>query len=218
MRVLVAEDEADLTRTLWKTLTEEGYAVDVAGDGEEALTKAGAVPYDAILLDVMMPKLDGLSLLASLRKAGARTPVLVLTARDTVQDTVLGLNVGADDYMTKPFDLTELLARVRALIRRASADPVTELEAGPLVVDTGARVAKRGGAIIELTAREYAILELLARRKGSVVTRSAIYEHVYDEHEDTRSNVVDVFIAALRRKVGPDVIRTRRGHGYLIDD
>ncbi len=143
--------------------------------------------------------------------------MLILTARDAVDDKVQGLNAGADDYLTKPFVLTELLARIRALIRRASPEPLTELAAGPLVLDTGARVARRDGEPIELTAREYAILELLARRKGTVVTRSFIYDHVYDEHEDTLSNVIDVFVAALRRKIGPDVIRTRRGHGYVID-
>jgi two-component system OmpR family response regulator len=217
MRVLVAEDEPDLARTLGKALTEEGYAVDLANRGDEALAKATAVPYDTIVLDIMMPGLDGLSVLSALRKEGGKAPVLVLTARDAVDDKVRGLNVGADDYMTKPFALSELLARVRALIRRASTDPVPELAAGPFVMDTSARIVRRDGEVVDLTAREYAILELLARRKGSVVTRSAIYEHVYDEHEDTLSNVIDVFIAALRRKLGPNVIRTRRGHGYLID-
>jgi len=217
MRVLVAEDEADLARTLTRALGEEGYAVDRARDGREALSKALAVSYDTIVLDVMLPEMSGLSVLSNLRARGGRTPVMILTARDGLDDKVQGLNVGADDYMTKPFALAELLARVRALIRRASADPATELSAGPLVMDTGARVVRRNGEIVELTAREYAILELLARRKGTVVTRSAIYEHVYDEHEDTLSNVIDVFIAALRRKVGPEIIRTRRGHGYVID-
>ena len=217
MRILVAEDETDLARTLGKALTEDGYAVDFARDGEEALGKATSVAYDTILLDVMMPKMHGLAVLSALRTRGSRTPVLVLTARDAVDDKVRGLNVGADDYMTKPFALTELLARVRALIRRASVDPVTELVVGPLLLDTAARIVRRAGHVVELTAREYAILELLARRKGTVVTRSAIYEHVYDEHEDTLSNVIDVFIATLRRKVGAEIIRTRRGHGYVID-
>jgi two-component system OmpR family response regulator len=217
MRILVAEDEADLGRTLRKTLVEDGYAVDWTTNGTAALEKATAVPYDTILLDVMLPGQDGLSVLSTLRARGVRTPVLVLTARDGIDDKVRGLDVGADDYMTKPFALTELLARVRALIRRASPEPVNELVAGPLVVDTRARVVRQDGAVIDLTAREYAILELLARHKGAVVTRSAIYDHVYDEHEDTLSNVVDVFVAALRRKLGPGVIRTRRGHGYMID-
>jgi two-component system OmpR family response regulator len=157
-----------------------------------------------------------LAVLAALRERGIRTPVLILTARDGVDDKVRGLDVGADDYMTKPFALTELLARVRALIRRASPEPVSEFAAGPLVVDTGARVVRHGGTVIDLTAREYAILAL-ARRKGTVVTRSAIYDHVYDDREDTLSNVVDVFVATLRRELGADVIRTRRGHGYIID-
>jgi two-component system OmpR family response regulator len=207
MRLLVVEDEADLARTLSKALTEEGYAVDLARNGDDALAKASSTAYDTIVLDVMLPGMSGLSVLASLRARGGRAPVLILTARDAVED----------DYLTKPFALTELLARVRALIRRASPDPVSELAAGPLVMDTSARVVRRGGEVIELTAREYAILELLARRKGSVVSRSAIYDHVYDEHEDTLSNVIDVYIAALRRKLGRDVIHTRRGHGYVID-
>ena len=217
MRILVAEDEPDLARTLRKALAEDGYAVDCTPNGDLALEKATAVPYDTILLDVMLPGRNGLAVLSDLRARGIRTPVLILTARDAVDDKVRGLNVGADDYMTKPFALNELLARVRALIRRASPEPVNELVAGPLVVDTCARLVRHGDTVVDLTAREYAILELLARRKGSVVTRSAIYDHVYDDRDDTLSNVVDVFIAALRRKLGADVIRTRRGHGYIID-
>jgi len=217
MRILIAEDEADLARTLRKSLVEEGYAVDCAPDGETAIEKATAVPYDALLLDVLLPRRSGFEVLAALRAQTVRTPVLMLTARDAVDDKVRGLNAGADDYMTKPFALSELLARVRALIRRASPEPMTELVAGPIVVDTCARVVRQNDAIIDLTAREYAILELLARFKGRVVSRSAIYDHVYDERDDTLSNVVDVFIAALRRKLGPDLIRTRRGHGYMID-
>ena len=217
MRILIAEDEADLARTLKKALVEEGYAVDCAGHGDAAVEKASAVPYDAVVLDLMLPRRNGLDVLAELRAWGVRTPVLILTARDGVDDKVEGLNVGADDYMTKPFALTELLARIRALIRRASPEPINELVAGPIVVDTCARIVRQAGAVVDLTAREYAILELLARRKGHVVTRSAIYDHVYDDHDDTLSNVVDVFIATLRRKLGPDVIRTRRGHGYMID-
>jgi two-component system OmpR family response regulator len=218
MRLLIAEDEVDLARTLRKALAEDGYAVDLAADGVDALTKSQAVPYDAMVLDLMLPSLGGLDVLAALRRSGVRTPVLILTARDAVDDKVRGLNAGADDdYLTKPFVLTELLARIRALIRRASAEPTTDLAVGPLVLDTAARVVRRGDTPIELTAREYAILELLARRKGTVVTRSVIYDHVYDEHEDTLSNVIDVFVATLRRKIGADVIRTRRGHGYVID-
>ena len=217
MRVMIAEDEVDLARTLRKALSEHGYAVDWAPNGSEALAKALGVSYDAIVLDLMLPEISGLDVLAAMRQRAVRSPVLILTALDAVDSKVHGLNAGADDYLTKPFVLTELVARVRALIRRASPDPVAELAAGPLTLDTNARLVRRGAEIIELTAREYAILELLARRKGTVVTRSTIYDHVYDEHEDTLSNVIDVFVATLRRKIGPDVIRTRRGHGYLID-
>jgi two-component system OmpR family response regulator len=217
VRILVVEDEADLARTLVKALAEEGYAVDMAATGDEALSKASGVAYDTVVLDVLLPGMSGLSVLSTLRASGARTPVLILTARDAIEDKVRGLNAGADDYMTKPFALSELLARVRALIRRASTDPVPELSAGPVVMDTSARTVRRDGAVIDLTAREYAILELLARRKGSVVTRSIIYDHIYDEHEDTLSNVIDVYVASLRRKIGRDVIQTRRGHGYMID-
>ena len=217
MRVMIAEDEVDLARTLRKALTEQGYAVDWAPNGSEALSKALGVSYDAIVLDLMLPEISGLDVLAAMRQRAVRSPVLILTALDAVDSKVHGLNAGADDYLTKPFVLTELLARVRALIRRASPEPVAELAAGPLTLDTNARLVRRGAEIIELTAREYAILELLARRKGTVVTRSTIYDHVYDEDEDTLSNVIDVFVATLRRKIGPDVIRTRRGHGYLID-
>ncbi|HXW08033.1 MAG TPA: response regulator transcription factor [Vicinamibacterales bacterium] len=217
MRILIVEDEPDLARTLGRAFGEDGYAVDVAGTGADALLKASFVAYDTIVLDVRLPGGDGFGVLAELRARGGRMPVLMLTARDGLEDKVRGLNAGADDYLTKPFALGELLARVRALIRRASSDPRPELTAGAVVLDTSARVVRRDGAVVELTAREYAILELLARRKGSLVTRSAIYDHVYDEHEDTLSNVIDVHIASLRRKLGRDVIQTRRGHGYIID-
>lgn len=217
MRILVVEDEADLARTIAKALGEEGYAVDVAGDGVEGLFKATTAPYDAIVLDLLLPRLDGLAMLSTLRSRGVRTSVLILTARDSIEQKVQGLNTGADDYLTKPFALSELLARLHALIRRASVDPVTEVSAGPVVIDTAARIVRRAGVTVDLTAREYAIVELLARRKGTVVSRSAIYDHVYDERGDTTSNVIDVYVAALRRKLGRDVIRTRRGHGYVID-
>lgn len=189
----------------------------MASTGGEALSKASAVAYDTIVLDVLLPGMSGLAVVAALRTGGVHTPVLILTARDAIDDKVRGLNAGADDYMTNPFALTELVARVRALIRRASTDPAPDLVAGQLVVDTSARVVRRDGVAVELTAREYAILELLARRKGTLVTRSTIYDHVYDEHEDTLSNVIDVHVASLRRKLGRDVIQTRRGHGYIID-
>jgi two-component system OmpR family response regulator len=217
MRLLVVEDERDLACTLGKVFEEEGFAVDVCGDGEEGLYRLTEIAYDAAILDLMLPKRDGWSTLEAARGAGVRTPVLVLTARDVVTDRVRGLNLGADDYLTKPFALAELIARVHALIRRAYGNPSAVLALGELTLDTAARTVARGGVPVELTPREFAILELLARSRGAVVTRSSIAEHIYDGDTDVLSNAIDVHIASLRRKLGPEVIRTRRGEGYMID-
>ncbi len=217
MRLLVAEDERDLAQTLRRALEEEAFAVDLAEDGEDALFKIREMPYDAVILDLMLPHLDGWTVLQAARADGIRTPMLVLTARDTIEDRVRGLNLGADDYLTKPFALAELIARVHAMIRRAYGNPVSTLQLGELAIDTAARQVLRTGVPIELTAREFAILELLMRSRGSVVARATICEHIYNEDTDVLSNVVDVHVAALRRKLGPDVIRTRRGEGYIID-
>jgi two-component system, OmpR family, response regulator len=217
VRLLVVEDERDLAQTLRRALEEEAFAVDLAEDGEDALFKIREMPYDAVILDLMLPRLDGWTVLQTARGDGIRTPMLVLTARDTIDDRVRGLNLGADDYLTKPFALAELIARVHAMIRRAYGNPVSTLRLGELTIDTAARKVWRAGVPIELTAREFAILELLTRSRGSVVARSTICEHIYNEDTDVLSNVVDVHVAALRRKLGPDVIRTRRGEGYIID-
>lgn len=217
MRLLVVEDERDLAQTLRRALEEEAFAVDLAEDGEDALFKIREMPYDAVILDLMLPHLDGWTVLQRTRADGIRTPVLVLTARDMIDDRVRGLNLGADDYLTKPFALAELIARVHAMIRRAYGNPASTLQLGELTIDTAARQVWRAGVPIELTAREFAILELLTRSRGSVVARSTICEHIYNEDTDVLSNVVDVHVAALRRKLGPDVIRTRRGEGYIID-
>jgi len=217
VRLLVVEDERDLAQTLRRALEEEEFAVDVAEDGEDALFKIREMPYDAVILDLMLPGLDGWSLLQTIRAAGIRTPVLVLTARDMIDDRVRGLNLGADDYLTKPFALAELIARIRAMIRRAYGNPVPTIELGELTIDTASRQVRRSGTLIDLTAREFAILELLTRSRGSVVARSTICEHIYNEDTDVLSNVGDVHVAALRRKLGPEVIRTRRGEGYIID-
>ena len=217
MRVLVVEDETDLARTLEKTLEEEEFAVDLAADGEDGLFKMTEIAYDAVILDLMLPRGDGWSLLRGLRQAGKRTPVLIVTARDAIEDRVRGLDLGADDYLTKPFALAELVARIRALIRRASGDPAPALVIGDVTIDTAARKVCCGGSPIELTAREYTLLELLARHRGVLLTRSTIWEHIYDEADETASNVVDVYVSALRRKLGRDLIQTRRGHGYMID-
>lgn len=223
MRILIVEDEPDLLQSLAQTLREEGYAVDTAEDGEEGLYKAQAWNYDAMILDVMLPKLDGWKVLAQMRagrKAGGdkeRIPVLMLTARDKTSDRVRGLDAGADDYLVKPFDLGELLARVRALIRRAAGVANPCLEIGTVSIDTRAKEVRQDGKVVPLTAREYSLLEFLALRRGEVVTRSALYDHLFDENEASFSNLLDVHVSNIRKKLGPDLITTRRGHGYSIE-
>ena len=217
MRILVVEDEPDLAATLHKALTEEGFAVDVAGDGEDALWQAGSINYDVIVLDLMLPIVDGLTVLARLRAAGGRVPVLVLTARDSSAEKVGALNTGADDYLTKPFTFAELLARIRALIRRAAGSPAPLLRLGEVTIETSSHRVTRGGVEVELAPKEYALLEYLALHRGTLVTRTTLHEHLYDERDATMSNVVDVYVAAVRRKLGRDLIRTSRGEGYIID-
>jgi two-component system, OmpR family, response regulator len=216
MRILVVEDEPRLLRNLAKALREEGYAVDTADAGDEGLYKAESYDYDAIILDVMLPRLDGWQILARLRKQ-KRTPVLMLTARDATQDRVRGLDTGADDYLIKPFDLSELLARLRALIRRAAGRADSTITLGSVVIDTRARSVSRAGQPVTLTAREYAILEFLALHRGEVVTRTALYEHLFDESDDTLSNLLDVHVFSIRKKLGAELIATRRGQGYCIE-
>jgi two-component system OmpR family response regulator len=228
MRVLVVEDEADLASTLRRALGEAHFAVDVASDGDEAQFMLGEVSYDAVVLDLMVPKRSGWTLLQDLRRgqsppapaapaSGTRTPVLILTALDGVDDRVRALDLGADDYLPKPFAISELVARLRALVRRAGGNPAPMLVVGDITVDRAARLVYRGNEAVELTAREYAILELMVRHRGTLVTRSAICEHIYSEASDVFSNVIDVHIAALRRKLGPAVIHTRRGQGYIVN-
>lgn len=215
MRVLVVEDEPGLLRVVAQTLREEGYAVDEAADGEEGLFKATSWQYDAIVLDLMLPRVDGWKLLERLRKTH-KTPVLILTARDAVADRVRGLDVGADDYLVKPFDLAELLARVRALIRRSVGQASPMLVVGEVAIDTRSRTVTRGGRLVDITAREYALVELLALHQGEVLSRTQIYEHLFDENEDSLSNLLEVHVSNIRRKLGKDFIQTRRGMGYQI--
>ncbi len=217
MRILVVEDEPRLLRNLAKALREAGYAVDTAEEGEEGLFKADSYNYDAIVLDVMLPGIDGWELLERLRKKKS-TPVLMLTARDAHPDRVRGLDAGADDYLIKPFDLAELLARLRALIRRSAGQADSVLEFGDVLIDTRSRSVTRAGEAITLTAREYAILEYLALHRGEVVTRTALYEHLFDETDDTLSNLVDVHVFSIRKKLGRDLIATRRGQGYCVEN
>ena len=220
MRLLLVEDHKPLSRALKRGLEEEGFAVDVAEDGEEGDYKARASGYDVIILDLMLPKKDGLTLLREWRRDGLPMHVLCLTAKDATDDKVRGLDTGADDYLTKPFQLEELLARLRALIRRGHQikDPIIRVD--DLEIDTAGRTVRRGGHSIHLTPREYALLEFLAFHRGKVVSRSMIWEHLYDEHDENTSNVVDVYIRYLRTKIDKGyavpLILTRWGEGYLL--
>jgi len=216
MRVLAVEDEPDLLGSLLKALREDGYAVDGAPDGEEGLYKAESYDYDAVVLDIMLPGIDGWEVLRRLRKT-KKTPVLMLTARDAVRDRVRGLDSGADDYLVKPFELPELLARLRALIRRSASKAQPQLEIGDVTIDTAARKVSRQGQEVLLTAREYTLLEFLALHRGELVTRTMLYDHLFDENDDTLSNLLDVHVSNLRKKLGHDFITTRRGHGYCIE-
>lgn len=220
MRVLLVEDQIALSKALRQGLEEEGFAVDTALDGEEADSKARTTQYDVIVLDLMLPKIDGLTLLKRWRESGMTTHVLMLTAKTTLNDKVIGLDSGADDYLTKPFELDELLARIRALVRRSHQvkDPIIKLF--DLQLDTAARRVTRAGQSIHLTPREYALLEFLAFHRGKVVTRTMIWEHLYDEYDENTSNVVDVYIRYLRNKIDkgfePPLILTRWGEGYML--
>jgi len=221
MRILLVEDEPDAAKALAKGLRENAYAVDVAGDGETAIFQADTNDYDGVILDVMLPRLDGLAVCRRIRTAGGSVPILMLTARDAVESRVAGLDAGADDYLVKPYDFCELLARLRALIRRGQQPVMPErLVIGSLLVDTRSRRVIVGGQDVLLRNKEYALLEYLARRANDVVSRSDIAEHVWDEHYDPLSNVVDVYIQRLRRKIDTpgreSLIRTRRGEGYQL--
>jgi len=221
MRVLLVEDSRRLQTSLTTALRRSGYAVDAAADGEEGLWRAKSDDYDAMVLDLMLPKRDGLSVLTELRRQGRSVHVLVLTARDTVEYRVRGLQAGADDYLVKPLALAEFLARVQALCRRTYGGKQTLLAVGDLEIDTLARTVRRGPAKIELTVREYQLLEYLAQRRGHVVTRGEIEAHIYDAKVDPMSNVVDSAVCGLRRKLavgdGTPLIHTRRGFGYVLD-
>ena len=216
MRLLVIEDDPLLRHNLTEGLREEDYAVDAAGDGPEGLAKAREAEYDAIILDGMLPGFDGWELLLRLRREKT-TPVLMLTARDAVPDRIRGLDAGADDYLTKPFDFDELLARLRALIRRSSGAGSSTIEIGDITVDTAAKLVRRSEEAVPLTAREYRLVEYLALHRGCVVSRAELYEHLFDENEDTLSNLLDVHVSNVRKKLGAPFISTRRGHGYCIE-
>jgi len=222
MRVLVVEDDVKMSGLLRRGLEEEGYAVDLVGTGADALWAGAENPYDAIVLDVMLPDLDGFEVCRRLRTGGHWAPVLMLTARTGVRDRVAGLDAGADDYLTKPFSFSELFARVRALVRRGAGERPAILRSGDLVLDPASRRVARGGVVVELTAKELALLEYFMRRPGEVLSRSRIIEHVWDFGYDGDSNVVDVYVRYLREKVDRpfrrDTIETVRGSGYRLRD
>ncbi|MGI8437444.1 MAG: winged helix-turn-helix domain-containing protein [Chthoniobacterales bacterium] len=220
MRVLVVEDEKKLASFLRKGLLEDNLAVDVLHEGEEALERILSQPYDAIVLDIMLPRRDGLSILREMRRQHCNTPVLLLSARGNVNERVEGLNSGADDYLPKPFSITEVVARVRALLRRASGDHATLMRVGDLSLNVVTREAIRAGRKIELTNREFAVLEYLMAHAGRVLTKTALCEHVWEHHFDTGTNVVEVCIQRLRRKIDQDhprkLLQTVRGTGYRL--
>jgi two-component system copper resistance phosphate regulon response regulator CusR len=220
MRILLVEDQPDAADILVKGLREQGYAVDLAIDGEEADFKASIAPYDLIILDVMLPRKSGFELCRDLRASGSEVPILMLTARDAVEERIRGLDLGADDYMVKPFEYPELLARVRGLLRRRTARRKEVLTVGDLRIDVGTRKVERGGKTIDLTAKEFALLEYLARHAGKVVTRSDISRQVWDESYDAFSNLIEIYLGRLRRKIDSGhtvtLLHTRRGEGYVL--
>ena len=217
MRLLLVEDDDKLARAVARGLRGEGYAVDLAVDGDAALVQAAVYDYDAVVLDVMLPGRSGLDVCRTLRERGCWAPVLMLTARAAPGDRVEGLDSGADDYLAKPFDFDELVARLRALTRRAPRERPVRIELGELVVDPARHEVTRSGTLVELTAREFALLEYLALRRGQVVRRSELLDHVWDENYLGSTNVVDVYVGYLRRKLGRDLIRTVRGVGFVLD-
>lgn len=217
MRILVIEDEPDLRLAVVQALAEEGFAVDQAADGQSGLHKATVWDYDAVVLDLMLPIKSGWDVLGGLRKIKT-TPVLILTARDGLDDRVNGLNGGADDYLIKPFSIVELVARLRALIRRSAGQTSSNIELGPITVHLSNRTVTKEGQAVSLTAREYALVELLALHRGKLITRSMIYDHIFGEDDDSLSNLVEVHVSHIRKKLGAEFIETRRGQGYIIHD
>jgi two-component system, OmpR family, response regulator len=217
MRLLVIEDQKDLSRLLRSMLEEAGYMVDSAVDGAEGLTKATTGTYDAVVLDLMLPKMDGWELLKHLRKTRS-TPVLILSARDAISDRCRGLDIGADDYLPKPFVQAELLSRLRSIIRRSAGQSNSELQIDWLSIDFVSKCVRISGEVIPLTAREFHLLEYLALHRGRVVSRAELQNHLSDEMDEVSSNVLDVYVSVLRRKLGHDVIKTRRGFGYFIEN
>lgn len=222
MRVLLVEDDARIAAFISKGLRENAYAVDIAGDGEEATYMAAISPYDLFILDINLPRKDGMAVCSELRESGNSKPILMLTARGGIDDRVSGLDKGADDYLVKPFEFRELVARIRALLRRSSEVRAITIEIADLLIDTVSQTVRRAGEKIDLTTKEYALLEFLAVNKGRVVDREEISEHVWNENFDPFSNSIEVYVKRLRRKLDegfePPLIHTRRGSGYILND
>ena len=218
MRILVVEDDKDLNRQIKESLEDAGYVVDTSTDGEDGHFLGDTEPYDCVILDIGLPLMDGISVLQRWRDDGRTMPVIILTARDRWNDKVAGIDAGADDYVTKPFHIEEVLARVRALIRRASGHATSEITCGPLVVDTKTSKATVDGKMLKLTSHEFRLLSYLIHHKSEVVSRTELTEHLYDQDFDRDSNTVEVFVGRLRRKLGHDLIETVRGLGYRLRD
>jgi two-component system, OmpR family, response regulator len=218
MRLLVVEDDPDLNRQLVSAFTDAGYVVDAAKDGEEGHFLGDTEPYDAIVLDIGLPIMDGVSVLEKWRRAGRKTPVLILTARDRWSDKVAGFDAGADDYVAKPFHMEEVLARIRALVRRSAGHASSEITCGPLMLDTKSARVTVDGKAVKLTSLEFRLLSYLMLHKGRVVSRTELVEHLYDQDFDRDSNTIEVFVGRLRKKLGVDVLRTIRGLGYCLSE
>jgi DNA-binding response OmpR family regulator len=218
MRVLVIEDEERLAHSIAQMLREQvSYAVDISTDGEDGEHQAFSSPYDLIILDLMLPKVPGLTILRKLREKGNRTPVLILTARDATEDVIRGLDLGCDDYLTKPFEMMELVARCKSLIRRAYGQPTPQITVGDLQINTATRAVEFAGRKMALPAMEFRLLEYLAMREGEVVSKEDIIEHLYDFNSERFSNVIEVYVSALRKRLDPHLIRTVRGQGYVLE-
>jgi two-component system OmpR family response regulator len=218
MRLLVVEDDPDINRQLVTALQDAGYVVDSARDGEEGHHLGDTEPYDAVVLDLGLPVLDGVSVLEKWRRAGKKMPVLILTARDRWSDKVAGFDAGADDYVAKPFHMEEVLARIRALVRRAAGHATSEISCGPLTLDTKAARVTVNGTAVKLTSLEFRLLDYLMHHKGKVISRGELVEHLYDQDFDRDSNTIEVFVGRLRKKLGVDVLHTIRGMGYCVTE
>jgi two-component system OmpR family response regulator len=218
MRILVVEDDPDINRQLVAALQDKGYVVDAAKDGEEGHYLGDTEPYDAVVLDLGLPVIDGVSVLEKWRRAGHKMPVLILTARDRWSDKVAGFDAGADDYVAKPFHMEELLARVRALLRRSAGHATSEISCGPVMLDTKSARVTVNGSGVKLTSLEFRLLSYLMHHKGKVVSRTELVDHLYDQDFDRDSNTIEVFVGRLRKKLGVDVLHTIRGMGYCVSE